>query len=214
MIGIGVGIDYALFIVTRYREALQDGLDPSVAVVRSIDTARPRGAVRGPHGRDLAARACSSWACDFMRGLAVGAAVGGARSRCWRSITLLPALLGFVGRNIDQLRAPASQASAKRGRAEAVALVPLEPRRAAPPVAARSSAACSSWSCSPSPFFSLRLGFADAGNQPDDRHHAPRLRPARRGLRPRLQRPAARRGRPRRAAPARRPTSLDARTTR
>ena len=38
MIGIGVGIDYALFISTRYREALHDGLDPEQAVVHSIDT--------------------------------------------------------------------------------------------------------------------------------------------------------------------------------
>ena len=33
MIGIGVGIDYALFIVTRYRENLHDGMDPEDAVV-------------------------------------------------------------------------------------------------------------------------------------------------------------------------------------
>jgi RND superfamily putative drug exporter len=39
MIGIGVGIDYALFIVTRYRQGLDDGLAPEHAVVRAIDTA-------------------------------------------------------------------------------------------------------------------------------------------------------------------------------
>ena len=39
MIGIGVGIDYALFIVTRYRQGLQEGLAPELAVVRAIDTA-------------------------------------------------------------------------------------------------------------------------------------------------------------------------------
>ena len=39
MVGIGVGIDYALFIVTRYREGLSAGLEPEHAVVRSIDTA-------------------------------------------------------------------------------------------------------------------------------------------------------------------------------
>ena len=35
MVGLGVGIDYALFIVTRYRENLRDGLEPEAAVVRS-----------------------------------------------------------------------------------------------------------------------------------------------------------------------------------
>src|SRR4029077_10617895 len=39
MICIGVGIDYALFIVTRYRQGLHDGLDPEAAVVLAIDTA-------------------------------------------------------------------------------------------------------------------------------------------------------------------------------
>ena len=39
MIGIGVGIDYALFIVTRYREGLHDGLDPERAAVPALDTA-------------------------------------------------------------------------------------------------------------------------------------------------------------------------------
>ena len=39
MIGIGVGIDYALFIVTRYRQSLQLGLDPEESTVRAIDTA-------------------------------------------------------------------------------------------------------------------------------------------------------------------------------
>jgi putative drug exporter of the RND superfamily len=39
MVGLGVGIDYALFIVTRYRESLRDGMTPERAVVHSIDTA-------------------------------------------------------------------------------------------------------------------------------------------------------------------------------
>ena len=46
MIAIGVGIDYALFIVTRYREFLKDGARPDVAVLRSINTAGTRGRVR------------------------------------------------------------------------------------------------------------------------------------------------------------------------
>src|SRR5207249_1771049 len=38
MIGIGVGIDYVLFIVTRYRSALRDGLEPRTAVITAITT--------------------------------------------------------------------------------------------------------------------------------------------------------------------------------
>ena len=38
MIGLGVGIDYALFIVTRYREGFKLGLSVEDAVAESIDT--------------------------------------------------------------------------------------------------------------------------------------------------------------------------------
>ena len=39
MIGLGVGIDYALFIVTRYREALHGGQEPETATATALDTA-------------------------------------------------------------------------------------------------------------------------------------------------------------------------------
>ena len=46
MIGLGVGIDYALFIVTRFRENYRAGGDVQSAIVGAMDTAGPRGAVR------------------------------------------------------------------------------------------------------------------------------------------------------------------------
>src|SRR4029079_1210908 len=39
MIGIGVGIDYALFIITRFRQGLHDGMDAESAVTHALDTA-------------------------------------------------------------------------------------------------------------------------------------------------------------------------------
>ena len=56
MIGIGVGIDYALFVVTRYRQGLQAGLDPEEAVDHRGRHVRARGAVRGPHRDHRVAR--------------------------------------------------------------------------------------------------------------------------------------------------------------
>ena len=50
MVGLGVGIDYALFIVTRYRENLAAGLDPERSVVHARRHRRARGAVRRHHG--------------------------------------------------------------------------------------------------------------------------------------------------------------------
>ncbi len=59
MIGLGVGIDYSLFIVTRYRELLADGVEPPEAVARATAQLGRRGRVRRRHGRDrAAARSC------------------------------------------------------------------------------------------------------------------------------------------------------------
>ena len=46
MIGIGVGIDYALFIVTRYREALHRTASPEAAVLEAMTTVGPGRRVR------------------------------------------------------------------------------------------------------------------------------------------------------------------------
>jgi putative drug exporter of the RND superfamily len=100
MIGIGVGIDYALFIVTRYRQGLADGLGPEHAVVRAIDTA----------GRAVVFAGCTVvisllglflMRVEFVNGLAIGTATTVAVVML-ASITLLPAVLGFVGRTIDR----------------------------------------------------------------------------------------------------------------
>ena len=62
MLGIGVGIDYALLIVTRYRAALGAGRDPRAAVAEADHDRRPVGADRRHDRGHLARRACSSWA--------------------------------------------------------------------------------------------------------------------------------------------------------
>ncbi len=104
MLGIGVGIDYALFIVTRYRQGLHQGLDPQTAVVRAIDTA----------GRAVVFAGCTVvisilglflMGVEFVRGLAIGASIT-VLIVMLVSITLLPALLGFAGRTIDKLSVP------------------------------------------------------------------------------------------------------------
>ena len=56
MIGIGVGIDYSLFIVTRFRQFLHEGHVAGRRGHRGRRHRRPGRAVRGPHGRDLGHR--------------------------------------------------------------------------------------------------------------------------------------------------------------
>jgi RND superfamily putative drug exporter len=104
MIGIGVGIDYALFIVTRYRQALAKGKDPEAAVLESATTAG-RAVLFAGTTVVISLLGMFLMRFSFLNGLALGAsaAVGMVMLA---SITLLPAVLGFAGRNIDKFSIP------------------------------------------------------------------------------------------------------------
>jgi RND superfamily putative drug exporter len=102
MVGIGVGIDYALFIVTRYREHLSAGLDPERSVVRAIDTAG-RAVLFAGSTVVISVLGLLLMRTSVMRGVAIAIALGVAATMA-ASITLLPALLGFVGTNIDKFK--------------------------------------------------------------------------------------------------------------
>ena len=104
MIGIGVGIDYALFIVTRYRQGLHEGLDPESSVVTALDTAG-RAVLFAGTTVVISLLGMLLIGIAFVGGLGVGAAAVVAITMV-ASITLLPALLGFVGLNIDKFRLP------------------------------------------------------------------------------------------------------------
>ncbi|MGD9891635.1 MAG: MMPL family transporter, partial [Dehalococcoidia bacterium] len=104
MIGIGVGIDYALIIVTRYRQGLQDGLTPRQATTLSLDTSG-RAVVFAGLTVVISLLGIFLMNLDFMRAIAVGA-VAAVLMTMLASITLLPALLGFVGNNIDRFGLP------------------------------------------------------------------------------------------------------------
>ena len=102
MIGLGVGIDYALFIVTRYREGTRAGLDPERATVVAIDTAG-RAVVFA--GSAVVISLLGMWVIglSFINGLATGAAITVAITMA-ASVTLLPALIGFAQERIEITR--------------------------------------------------------------------------------------------------------------
>lgn len=104
MIGIGVGIDYALFIVTRYRQGLDDHLGPEQATVTAINTAG-RSVIFAGLTVVISLLGMVLININFIQGLGIGAAVVVAVTML-ASITLLPAVLGFVGERIDSLRIP------------------------------------------------------------------------------------------------------------
>jgi putative drug exporter of the RND superfamily len=104
MIGLAVGIDYALFIITRHRQHLASGLDVSEAAARANATAGSSVVFAGA----TVVIAISSLAVVGMpfltvMGLAAAATVAIA---VLVAVTLLPALLGFVGTGIDRFKVP------------------------------------------------------------------------------------------------------------
>jgi putative drug exporter of the RND superfamily len=99
MIGIGVGIDYALFIVTRYREALHAGLSPEDSVAEAIDTSG-RAVIFAGTTVVISLMGLTLIGLEFVTAVALAAAIG-VVLMVLVSLTLLPALLGWVGERID-----------------------------------------------------------------------------------------------------------------
>jgi RND superfamily putative drug exporter len=95
MIGIGVGIDYALLIVTRYRAGLHDGLSPRDAVELAVDTSG-RAVIFAGLTVVISLLGMFFLNLDFMRSLAIGAVLS-VLMTMFAAVTLVPAMLGFVG---------------------------------------------------------------------------------------------------------------------
>jgi RND superfamily putative drug exporter len=95
MIGLGVGVDYALFIVTRYREGLQVGRAPEDAAVTAMRTAGRTVLIAGATVV-IGMMGLLVLRQPLMNGVAVAAAATVAMVLLG-SLTLLPALLGFSG---------------------------------------------------------------------------------------------------------------------
>jgi RND superfamily putative drug exporter len=171
MIGLGVGIDYALFIVTRYRENLARGLTVEDAVGRAIATS---GAAVVFAGGTVVIAILGLWIAGipFVGMLGTAAAVS-VLVAVVAAVTLLPALLGFAGRAINKLAPRPLERRAERALAAAAA---DEVRGWAK--WARTVARHPWWSLSAStavlvllalPLFSMRLGQIDAGSKAEDR---------------------------------------------
>ncbi len=102
MIGLGVGIDYALFIVTRHKRQLAEGIELRESIARATATAG--GAVAFAGGTVVVALCSLAIAgIDLVSTLGFTAAIAVVTSVC-AALTLLPALLGALGPRIDSLR--------------------------------------------------------------------------------------------------------------
>jgi len=104
MIGLGVGIDYALLVVTRHRRALADGMSPRDAVALSLATSG-RAVLFAGSTVVISLLGLLVMNLPFMYGLSFGAIAAVALVMIG-TLTLLPAMLGFAGRAIDRLKVP------------------------------------------------------------------------------------------------------------
>jgi RND superfamily putative drug exporter len=156
MIGLGVGIDYALFIVVRYRTGLHDGLDPENANVLALVTA----------GRAVLFAGCTviisllgmfMMGINFIYGLSVGAILAVLMTML-ASVTLVPAIMGFAGTKL------AVKEHKRRHHRETVAFRWSRQIQKRPwPMVGVSLVVLGTLAI---PMFSLHLGVADQGNDP------------------------------------------------
>jgi putative drug exporter of the RND superfamily len=163
MIGIGVGIDYALLVVTRFRDAVHRGLEPEDATARAMATA---GRSVMFAGSVVVVSLLGMLLMDFavVRGVAISAA-SAVLVTMLASITLLPALLGFVGSRIDRFHVPrlSHRGRTADGRASLSYRWSRVVQRRPWPAAVLGAALLVVLAI---PLFGMRLGTADEGNSP------------------------------------------------
>jgi len=168
LIGIGVGIDYSLLVLTRFRSALSEGKDRHEAVVEAVTTAGRSVIIAGATVVIAVLGLCLT-GLTYMYGVAISTSLA-VLVVMSAAISLLPALLSYLGPRVDKLRIPL-----------------LGPRTsrltAAGEEAAQSPAARWSHTVQGHPWFAaiaatvlllalaapalgMRLGFPDAGNDP------------------------------------------------
>ncbi|MFC8511764.1 MMPL family transporter [Streptomyces sp. NPDC057257] len=166
LIGLGVGIDYALFIVTRHRKGLQSGLDVPESLARAVNTSG-RAVLFAGATVCIALLGLFVLRVNFLNGIAIAASLTVALT-VLAAVTLLPALLGLLGTRVLGRRArrrlaageSVSENSASSPWSRWAGVVQRRPR-------ALSLVALVVMAALSIPVISLRLGSSDAGNNPE-----------------------------------------------
>lgn len=166
LIGLGVGVDYALFIVTRHRQGLMAGNSVEDSIVTAVNTSG-RAVLFAGIIVCIALLGMFALGVSFLYGLAIAASLGVACTMI-AALTLLPALLGFIGprvmsrkqrKNLKE-KGPRVVGSSTTGFwprwADFIQRRPILPAVLALIVVIGLAL----------PMFTMRLGHSDAGNDP------------------------------------------------
>jgi RND superfamily putative drug exporter len=161
LIGIGVGIDYALLILTRFRSAMWHGADRHAAVVESVSTAGRSVLIAGTIVM-ISLLGLFLMGLSYARGVAVAAAMA-VLVVMLAAVTLVPALLSYLGPRVDRLHIPGLGRTLRireDDRAPAARWSRTVQRRPWPAAILGASVLIAL----AIPATGLRLGFPDAGN--------------------------------------------------
>jgi RND superfamily putative drug exporter len=104
MIGLGVGIDYSLFIVTRFRQLLHEGIPPADAAAEAGASAG-RAILFAGGTVAISVTGLAFFGLDFVTKLGIGSALG-VLTTVVIANSLLIAVLAKLGHKIDRLRVP------------------------------------------------------------------------------------------------------------
>jgi RND superfamily putative drug exporter len=164
LIGLGVGIDYSLFVVTRHRNAITAGRDPEAACVRALNTSG-RAVLFAGATVIVALLGLFVLGVNFLNGVAVASAIV-VLVTMTAAVTLIPALLGMFGMRVlsrrerRRLEAEGPRDPKLDGFWPRWALVVRQHRL---PLAAAALVVMLALAV---PALSLRLGSSDAGQDP------------------------------------------------
>ena len=165
LIGIGVGIDYSLLVLTRFRTAMDAGKDRHDAVLEAVTTAG-RSVIIAGATVVVAVLGLMLTGLRYMFGVALAASFA-VLVVMFASITLLPSLLAYLGPNVDRWRLPLIGRAARSGGGPTSAS--RRPRAGATPSSgalARGDQRHAAALLLALPALGMRLGFPDAGNDP------------------------------------------------
>jgi RND superfamily putative drug exporter len=104
MIGLGVGIDYSLFIVTRFRQLLHDGLSPADAAAEAGASAG-RAVLFAGLTVAISVTGLAFFGLDFVTKLGIGSALG-VLTTVLIANSLLIAVLAKLGHKVDRWKVP------------------------------------------------------------------------------------------------------------